>query len=283
MVDADLKESSRVIQATFQHQEWLFTRSPEDAKDKKALREQTALPREETVFSDSMWSVTDRLLAMSQPKRFDSSSIEMKVVLPYLSQAIQLLEDEKAHFHIPTMVETLQEEQVEVFIQEAKQIYEQGWDSGTSDQKDLKQLEMKDQSQRELAIAFLNQRCEEHGMSDVVVARGRERLSVLLSTSFLVYQERYRQGLFERIEDLKQAADRDEAKQEEIIHDIQTLQSQVSQVGTQISQMQSEVRVAQAQAQEAEASRAKAEAHCREVEQRHPSGGEERGSRCIIL
>lgn len=284
VVDTDLKESSRVILEKFPHQEWLFTRSPEDEQDQKALREQTMLPRDATLFSNSMWNITDRLLAMSQPKRFGSSLIEFKVLLPYLRQMVQRLEDEKARFHIPTVIEALQEDQVEIFIQESKNTYEYGWNTDEDHVNDLKELEVHDNRQREVAIALFTHRCEEHKISDLVVESGRERLHVLLSTSFLTFQEYFRRGLFERIEELKSAALRDEAKQEEITHDIQNLQSQVAQVGNQISQMQVEVNAAQRRAQEAEDARSKAEAYCRQMEQSHQGGrGGNRSIGCIIL
>lgn len=132
------------------------------------------------------------------------------------------------------------------------------------------------------ALSWFDTICEEHQIPQMMVAQKKERLEILLSASFIPYQEEFRECLHEKIQELKIAADRDEYKQMELCAEIEELQKEVQQVQIHVANIQLEVRNAEAKAQEAENNRRKAESAYQQ-QQQSENQKKTTGGGCLIL
>jgi hypothetical protein len=241
IVDRDIKHATKSICETFPERHWFITWNA-TTTESKLLQFQYVLPLEEDETSDfrqSMAQFINYILELSEVKLIQGSNISMDILVSHLFHCISILQDEKKNVHIPTIVETLQQQEMETFLErEIPLKYEEVF----SDEKgqNLEELKEIHEQVKQEVISFYEQQCLSKNLSNWIVERNRESLLLVIETCFLVPQERLRERLSQRIRDLKELSDADHKQQVELGITMQQMENQIQNISNQISKVQSE-------------------------------------------
>ena len=187
------------------------------------------------------------------------------------------MQDEKAKFRIPTLVEGLQQEEVHRICERVRDQYQLHW-------RDLQpetheELEALNQLANEQMLAYFQRECKYCGLPASVMEWGREQvLHTTLQSCFLLPQEQLRSRINARLLELKQIAEQDETKQAQLEEQTTGIQQQLHCINHEITRYQQIASKAKEDLQMALTEKAKAEAQYHNAQtgsgSRHP---------CIIL
>lgn len=280
LVDPILAETTRNICHAFPNRHWFFT-YPTTDEDDLILDHQFIVPRESSLFGQSMHDLINYIAELSHPKQFGGANISMDVLVPHFTNFLQIIREEKTRFHIPTVIETLHAQQVNQICQLCHEIYEAKWTSLTDQPNDDIELKAQHLLAKEQAIEFYITQTNERGLNQHQVNQGRHKLDIILNNLFLPYQEEFRVLMYRKIVELQNIAEVDHARKIELDNEMKDMKIKMDNITISITQFKGEITKAEQHLKEAETQRLKAEQEYKKaLEEMRNSGGD---SFCVIL
>jgi hypothetical protein len=271
VVDPDLAHALQGIRNGFRERHWMVTWNATQ-EEERLLQTQfvlPVLPEVSSPFRHSIAHLVDYILELSSPKLFAGSNISLEVLFSSLNDFLQVLREEKKALHIPTIVEALQQQQIESICEQARSRYEEYWQSHHPDFQINTQEELKNVHSQavECIRLFYHTECNRRQLPQELIESGHGILDVVLETCYLEPQEQLRQGMNRRLSELQRMAEEDNARQVELGKEMKSMQIQIQGVTSQIARLEEEARKSQEQVRIAEMERKQAEKEFHQAKQ----------------
>ena len=301
IVDGELKQTTQLICDAFSERHWTYTSPPSEAEERVLNRGETSFFNSSSVslspFVQSMRDLTNLILHLSKPKTFGGAQIEMKVLLTHFTQFLQCIQEEKKTFHIPNVVQILQQKQIDVICKQSQNLYEQQWNISEEEKKDEKKDEKKMERKfqwnsiddldqfheqcKSIGFQFYRRECKLRHLTPLLMEEGIDRLEILFTTSFLPHQNRFRDQMHQHLNELKLQAEQDRTRQSELGTEMKKIESNIGNINHQIQNVQVQVQQAEQKYHQLEMDKAKTVQQEQSSNQGGGKGGG--GGWCLIL
>ena len=281
-VDSELKQATRTILDIFPERHWMVTWNATE-QDEKVLQirpeEIFVAENNLTPFAKSMKNLIAYILQLSQPKLFGESQISMYVLASTVKEFIQRLQDETKQFHVPTLLDSLQQEEIDHICETGRTRYQTLWEENKQPIETSEECQRIHEQFKQVLEFWYESECKKRKLPTIIIRQGGERFRMILQNCFLVPQQQLSERLNQRMVELQEQANEDHVRQQELGQEMKQMQSQVQSVSSQIYQIQQEAAQTNAKLQSTSAEVEKARKEWENTKENSGGGG----MKCIIL